>query len=110
MRQCPNCGYRDPPYWRSARHRYVSDICHISDLEFNDPKLAKKIKILGRAPNYYENGNYFYRLTKGNKVERTHKDDMVALKSGFYEKSEWKDRDIAHLVCHKLDEFLEVKP
>jgi len=106
MRVCPKCGYRDPPYWRPARHRYISDICHITDLDVNEPELAKKVRVFGRAPNYYCDGKYYYRLTASNTVERTERDDFHGLQKGHYERGRWPIRAIEPRVCHKLDEWL----
>jgi len=62
VRVCPKCGYRDPPFWRPAawRRNYEVDVCHISDLEFNDPKLAARIK--AHQGEYISDETFTYRL------------------------------------------------
>jgi len=47
MRVCPECGYREPSFWRVCRWDNPDgelEVCHISDLEFNLSELASRIK------------------------------------------------------------------
>jgi len=44
MRVCPNCGFIEAQYWRNDRYKRDVQICHISDLEFDNLELASKIK------------------------------------------------------------------
>lgn len=46
MRVCPNCGHRDPPYWRPAKMHNPSgdmDICRDNDLEMWQPEIFKEL-------------------------------------------------------------------
>ena len=46
MRVCPNCGYRDPPYWRPAKMHNPSgdiDITRIDSLIIWQPQIAKQL-------------------------------------------------------------------
>lgn len=68
MRVCPQCGYVDPPEWRSTFNRKMDeDYTHISNFEKMFSKelvdKLKKDKTLIIEP-------YIYRLTKWNNVIR----------------------------------------
>ena len=72
MKECPKCGYVDPPYWRSPPHYPELDYVRPADLEAFDPEL---FRLLIRAvpferdgdPNIYrvtETGKWIYRVWK----------------------------------------------
>ena len=72
MKECPKCGYVDPPYWRSPPHYPELDYVRPEDLEVFDPEL---FKLLNRSvpferdgdPNVYrmsETGKWVYRVWK----------------------------------------------
>ena len=46
MRECPKCGFRDPPYWRPAKMHNPSgdiDIARIDDLILFENKIAEQL-------------------------------------------------------------------
>ncbi len=72
MKECPNCGHIDPPYWRSPPHYPELDYVRPNDLAVFDPDL---FKLLVKAvpferdgdPNIYrisETGKWVYRIWK----------------------------------------------
>jgi hypothetical protein len=68
MRVCPKCGFIEPQYWRNDRYKRDVQICAITDIEFDDPKLALAIKE-GEKGNY-DDGTFNYHLTKKGYVVR----------------------------------------
>jgi len=69
MRVCPNCGYRQNPYWRSSKWVYGIDICYVDDFQIIKPDLHKLL--LDGRPTISD--EYFtYRLAGKGKyyVER----------------------------------------
>ena len=74
MRECPNCGNKDPPYWRNVRYRLYTNYCRIDDLEMNEPELASKIKASNNKDIIIN--NYIYHTVKGGVVvQRIHIQD-----------------------------------
>ena len=72
MRVCPKCGYKDPAYWRHVRHRLLTDYCHISDLDFNDPELAA---IIREKKDVILRDYIYHFVEKSNIVQRIHISD-----------------------------------
>ena len=73
MRVCPQCGFIDPPAWRSSIASRNIDFCKLEDFESMLPALAEKLKIeeaVHGTRNFLEDGIYVYHLTKGGFVER----------------------------------------
>ena len=68
MRECPECGYKDPPCWRHKRHRLLTDYCYIDELEVWQPEIAKIVK----EKKDVKIGHYIYHLTRSNYVDRIH--------------------------------------
>jgi len=71
MKACPECGYRDPPYWRHHRWQQHIDFCHIEDLAENKHELAEKLKPNSAEAedeyNFYrhtDKGPWIYRWSK----------------------------------------------
>ena len=62
MRECPKCGYVDPPAWRHRlSHGQNEDVCNWDDFQLLSPEIAEKIKGgMARASD----GRYAYRLVK----------------------------------------------
>lgn len=69
MRECPNCGYIDPPYWRNRLFDYEVEICNIEELKSILPSVAMKLEASPRG-HTIEEGVYGYRLTKTGWVYR----------------------------------------
>lgn len=69
MRQCPKCGYVDPPYWRHSRYSYWIDFTEYENwLYMGFPEIQKGQK--------YEDEYFVYRRNKtGRKVHRKAKID-----------------------------------
>jgi len=44
MRDCPKCGYQEPPIWRNTLKRLYLQHCYIDDLEPWDPDLAAELR------------------------------------------------------------------
>ena len=61
MRECPRCGYEEPPIWRNRLGYLYQQYCHFGDLEIYDPELAKMIKDKG----YVFRDNVKYKLYSG---------------------------------------------
>lgn len=69
MRECPKCGYQDPPYWRHVRFRIFTDCCYLEDFKTMFPELyeriIKEVDIVVKP--------YIYHLVvKANIVQRIH--------------------------------------
>ncbi len=78
MRQCPVCGFKDPPYWRHVRFRIFTDCCRIEDFALLFPDLAERI--VTEVNLVY--GKYIYHYVKKAKmVQRIHVDDSLDGKS-----------------------------
>lgn len=78
MRECPICGYMDPPYWRNVRFRIFTSGCSLEDFTTLHPDLAKRITI---EINLIHK-NYIYHLVKKAKyVQRIHITDSIDGKS-----------------------------
>src|SRR5689334_1557955 len=59
MKQCPQCGYTDPPYWLPRLFDREVDVIKIDDFEQLEPDIMKRL--VGR--NTVEEGLYAYRKT-----------------------------------------------
>jgi len=47
MRECPKCGYVDPPYWKRSFQQNPQgevDIARPEDLAENEPKIANRLR------------------------------------------------------------------
>jgi len=42
MRECPKCGFLDPPYWHRHRWRIDVDITHLDDFKMLYPEMGKQ--------------------------------------------------------------------
>ncbi len=69
MRECPKCGYVDPPYWRNRLFDFEVDICILSDLAIVDLDLATQLFLVKRGTSILKDV-YVYRLTRTNWVYR----------------------------------------
>ena len=84
MRECPNCGYKDPPYWRNVRFRIFTSCCSLEDFKTLHKELGmrieKEINVIGHGHKGQE--SYIYHLVKkSNIVQRIHIDDSMDGKS-----------------------------
>ena len=71
MRECPKCGYTDPPYWRHVRFTLYTDCCNFEDFEMLHPLLAARL--LKEITLKHE--KYIYHLVVAAKiVQRIHVD------------------------------------
>lgn len=78
MRECPNCGYKDPPYWRNVRFRLFTSCCHLEDFKLLKPKLAEQIVT---EIDVCEKPYIYHLVKKANIVQRIHIDDSMDGKS-----------------------------
>ncbi len=69
MRECPQCGYVDPPYWRNRLFDYEVDICNIEDVFQMNFDLYLKLVTAPKHSTIVESP-YCYRLTKTGWVYR----------------------------------------
>jgi len=69
MKECPNCGYIDPPHWRPRIFDFEVDFCHLSDLEMIDADLAQILKRT-KSGKTVEQGVYCYKRTGTNYIWR----------------------------------------
>ena len=69
MRECPKCGYVDPPYWRNRLFDYEVDICKLEDLEHIDTDLMIELLLTERGKSVFKSP-YVYKLTKTGWVYR----------------------------------------
>lgn len=69
LRECPKCGYVDPPYWRNRLFDYEVDICKLEDLIIIDEQLSVLLTISKRGQSFLKD-QYVYRLTRTNWVYR----------------------------------------
>ena len=62
MRVCPKCGFVEPMHWRPTTWKSAQyiDCCRLSDLEYNEPEFAERLKKEGELIE----GHYAYRITK----------------------------------------------
>ncbi|MGD6808589.1 MAG: hypothetical protein ACQCN3_02710 [Candidatus Bathyarchaeia archaeon] len=89
MRECPECGYKDPPYWRNVRFRIFTSCCGIDDFAILFPKLAKRIV----TEINIAHKNYIYHYVKKAKmVQRIHIDDSLDGKS-------WREPEQEKHLC-----------
>lgn len=78
MRECPNCGYMDPPYWRNVRFRIFTSVCTLEDFKLLHPDLAERIV----TEINLVHKNYIYHLVKKTMyVQRIHISDSMDGKS-----------------------------
>lgn len=78
MRECPNCGYKDPPYWRHVRFRIFTDCCHLEDFKELKPDL---IESLMRDGDVVDKPYIYHLVKKASIVQRIHIDDSLDGKS-----------------------------
>ena len=78
MRECPNCGYIDPPYWRHVRFRIFTDYCHLEDFAKLFPDLADRIVT---EINLVQNKYIYHLVKKASIVQRIHVSDSLDGKS-----------------------------
>jgi len=78
MRECPNCGYKDPPYWRNVRFRIFTSCCSLEDFAIINPVLALKIS---KEIDIIEKPYIYHLVKKANIVQRIHIDDSMDGKS-----------------------------
>ncbi len=71
MRECPKCGYVDPPYWRNRLFDYEVDICRWEDLAQIDRELSLNLYLSQKGTTILKEP-YCYRLTKTLWVYRIH--------------------------------------
>ena len=69
MRECPKCGYVDPPYWRNRLFDYEVDICNLPDVASMDKELFLALYFYPRGTTITKDG-YCYRVTKTDWVYR----------------------------------------
>jgi hypothetical protein len=69
MRECPTCGYVDPPYWRNRLFDYEVDICQIQDVYTMDSDLYLELISAKQGSTIFKSP-YCYRLTKTGWVYR----------------------------------------
>lgn len=69
MRECPNCNYVDPPYWRNRLFDYEVDICKLQDLFSINLELWFKLIKEKRGTTITE-GQYCYKVTRTDWVYR----------------------------------------
>ena len=61
MRQCPKCGYIDPPFWKwYSYYRPNMDICRFEDFKEAYPQLASRLE----ETRFTEDDLYKYRLNR----------------------------------------------
>lgn len=84
MRECPCCGYIDPPYWRHVRQRLFTDCCALHDFKELHKTLGmrieKEINIIGHGNKGQPSYIYHYVPT-GQMVQRIHISDSIDGKS-----------------------------
>lgn len=78
MRECPNCGYKDPPYWRHVRFRIFTDCCHLEDFKIMFPDLWQQLELTG---DFIHHPYIYHLVKKANIVQRIHIDDSMNGKS-----------------------------
>lgn len=69
MRECPNCHYVDPPYWRNRLFDYEVDICNIEDVFTMDVDLYLLLLSVPRGTTIVQSP-YCYKVTRTNWVYR----------------------------------------
>ncbi len=74
MRECPECGYKDPPYWRHVRFRIFTDCCHLDDFRLMFPNLADRIE---REIDLVVRPYIYHFVKKAKMVQRIHIDDSL---------------------------------
>ena len=85
MFECPDCGYKDEPCWRSSHWFLYTITCKIDELEMLNPGLAEKVK---GSSGRLEDGPYVYRgPTKGGRVYRVLKE-----LEGEYKRGHWQEK------------------
>jgi hypothetical protein len=78
MRECPNCGYINPPYWRNVRFRIFTSCCHLEDFKQLKPALAERITT---EIDLIEDHYIYHLVKKANIVQRIHITDSIDGKS-----------------------------
>ena len=94
MRECPNCGYKDPPYWRHVRFRIFTDCCHLEDFKMLKPQLAERII---KEVDVIESPYIYHLVKKANIVQRIHIEDSMDGKS-------WREPEQEKHLCKFLVE------
>jgi hypothetical protein len=69
MRECPSCGFIDPPYWRNRLFDYEVDLCRIEDVYQMDSDLYLQL-VSNKAGSTITKSPYCYRLTRTGWVYR----------------------------------------
>lgn len=88
MKECPNCGYRDNPYWRASRFDFNADYMKEEDFAIQYPELYEalgpKPETLGDGPIlYYRRGKrekQVYRVLREDykvETEKAKKKDSI---------------------------------
>ncbi len=76
--ECPKCGFRDSPCWRSSHWMLYTQTCRIEEVEPFEPDIAKRL----REEIEFEQGPYWYKMAKSGRVYRVLKEMKAEYKRG----------------------------
>jgi len=83
MFECPRCGFKDAPCWRTSRFVIYAVYCTLDELSVWEPELAEKLKSEKRV----DHGPYiYYRRGRQNHIYRIHRELVDFTKAGKTEK------------------------
>jgi len=96
--ECPHCGFRDAPCWRTSRFVIYAVYCTLDELAVFEPDIAEALKSEKRV----DYGPYvYYKRGRQNHIYRIHKELIDFTKAGKTEKPRIPPKANA-----KLDEYL----
>lgn len=77
MRMCPECGYRDNPYWRNSRFDFNAEYMARLDFQREFPKIWEQLKDLPNGLAVEAHGYFYYnRGRKERQVYRVLPEDF----------------------------------
>lgn len=107
MRECPQCGFKDPPIWRSQSHKRYTDYCHKDELLYWNKELHYKltqnklISTLTIPPFRYHisKAGYVHRIAVINLANPS---NPASIEEPDMERPKYR----CHIDSRKLSEFL----
>jgi len=77
MKECPKCGYRDPPEWRNSRFDFNAEYCRFDNAPKEANHIVEALKDKANFEPFAEGAYIFYRRgTRGIYLYRVLKEDF----------------------------------
>ena len=71
MFECPKCGFKDSPCWRTSRFVIYAVYCSLDELKEFEPEIAAK---LANDKQVYDGPYLYYKRGRANHIYRIHRE------------------------------------